>query len=224
MAVSRATYIHWRHPVIISWLNHGVRSFPIRENGMNFEAQALQLHEATAMKEDSDVIERIKASYGLMLDFYGMCMVNFETGLIGRSEGYKTRYRNLLRGWGTMIRNSCLRTWVNYIEAPHNNLRITRILKCLSEMDLEHLNAGFLLHVLNEQSEHKQLNTSLLRDSMDRWWANCLRNKADREWIGLTIKKARNGETFSREKYEASLQRRKESGSIAEPQLECTDA
>lgn len=65
---------------------------------MNFEAQALQLHEATAMKEDSDVIERIKASYGLMLDFYGMCMVNFETGLIGRSEGYKTRYRNLLRG------------------------------------------------------------------------------------------------------------------------------
>jgi hypothetical protein len=91
-------------------------------------------------------------------------------------------------------------------------------------MGLEHLNAGFLLHVLNEQSEHKQLNTSLLRDSMDRWWANCLRNEADREWIGLTIKKARNGEIFSREKYEASLLRRKESGSIAEPQLKCTDA
>ncbi|KAG1906625.1 opioid growth factor receptor conserved region-domain-containing protein [Suillus fuscotomentosus] len=197
----------WRKDYNQLEYNHGYIQwvFPIRENGMNFEAQALQLHEATAMKEDSDVIERIKASYELMLDFYGMCLVNFETGLVGRSEGYKTRYQNLL-------------------QAPHNNLRITRILKCLSEMDLEHLNAGFLLHVLNEQSEHKQLNTSLLRDSMDRWWANCLRNKADREWIGLTIKKGRNGETFSREKYEASLQRRKESGSIAEPQLECTDA
>ncbi|KAG2364441.1 opioid growth factor receptor conserved region-domain-containing protein [Suillus spraguei] len=186
--------------------NHGYIQwlFPIRENGMNFEAQALQPHEAAAMKEDSDVIKRIKASYELMLDFYGMCLLNFEAGLIGRSEGYRTRYRNLL-------------------QAPHNNLRITRILKCLSEMGLEHLNAGFLLHILNEQSEHKQLNTSLLRDSMDRWWANCLRNGSDREWIGLTIKKVRNEEIFSREKYEASLQRRKESGSMAETQLECVD-
>lgn len=79
-------------------MDHHARSFPIRENGMNFEAQALQLHEAAAMKEDADVIKRIKASYGLMLDFYGMCLLNFETGLVGRSEGYKARYRNLLRG------------------------------------------------------------------------------------------------------------------------------
>ena len=85
-------------------------------------------------------------------------------------------------------------------------------------MGLEHLTAGFLLHVLNEQSEQKQLNSSLLRDSMDRWWANCLRNQAEREWIGLTIGKARNGEIFSRVEYEASLKRRKESGSIAEQQ------
>jgi hypothetical protein len=49
------------------------------------------------MKEDSDVIERIKASYGLMLDFYGMCLLNSESGLVGRSEGYRARYRNLLR-------------------------------------------------------------------------------------------------------------------------------
>jgi hypothetical protein len=85
-------------------------------------------------------------------------------------------------------------------------------------MGLEHLNAGFLLHVLNEQSEHKQLNTSLLRDSMDRWWANCLRNQAERKWVGLTITKARNGEIFSREQYETSLKSRQELGSFAEPQ------
>jgi hypothetical protein len=79
-------------------MNLDARSFPIRENGMNFEAQALQPHEAAAMKEDSDVIERIKTSYGLMLDFYGMCLLNFETGFVGRSEGYRARYRNLSRG------------------------------------------------------------------------------------------------------------------------------
>ena len=42
-------------------------------------------------------------------------------------------------------------------DAPHNNLRISRIFKCLSELGLERLNAGFILHVLNEQSEHDRL-------------------------------------------------------------------
>jgi len=84
-------------------------------------------------------------------------------------------------------------------------------------MGLEHLNAGFLLHVLNEQSEHELLKSSLLRDSMDRWWANCLRNQEEREWVGLTIKRARNGEIFTREQYQACLTRRKEMGSFTEP-------
>ncbi|KAG1745939.1 opioid growth factor receptor conserved region-domain-containing protein [Suillus paluster] len=191
----------WRKDYIQLEYNHGYIQwlFPIQETGMNFEAQALQPHEAAAMKDDSVVIERIKASYELMLDFYGMRLLDVETGLLGRSEGYAARYKNLM-------------------QAPHNNLRITRIFKCLSEMGLEHLNAGFLLHVLNEQSEHKQLKTRLLKDSMDKWWANCLRNEAEREWIGLTIKKSRNGDIFSREQYEASLKRRKELGSFADPQ------
>jgi len=64
---------------------------------MNLESQPLQLHEIALMKEDSAVIERIKSSYELMLDFYGMCLLDFETGLLGRSEGYAARYRNLLR-------------------------------------------------------------------------------------------------------------------------------
>lgn len=167
---------------------------------MNFEAQPLQPHEIAEMKQDSSVIERIKWSYELMLDFYGMRLLDFETGLLGRSEGYAARYINLL-------------------QSPHNNLRISRILKCLSEMGLERLNAGFLLHVLNEQSEHGFLDTVTLQSSMDRWWANCLRNQAEREWIGLTIEKARNGEIFSREQYEASLKRRKELGSFIESQF-----
>jgi hypothetical protein len=63
---------------------------------MNFKAQPLQPHEIAEMKEDSGVIQRIKSSYELMLDFYGMCLLDFETGLLGRSEGYAARYKNLL--------------------------------------------------------------------------------------------------------------------------------
>jgi hypothetical protein len=96
------------------------------------------------------------------------------------------------------------------IGSPHNNLRISRILKCLSEFGYEHLNYGFLLHVLNEQSEHGQLNTSFIRSSMDRWWANCIRKDRERVWIGGKIASVRTQGAdepfvFTREMYEAAI-------------------
>jgi hypothetical protein len=88
-------------------------------------------------------------------------------------------------------------------------------------LGLEPLNAGFLLHVLNEQSENGLLNTFEIRKSMDRWWANCLRNDEEREWMCKTIRKVResdrhgHGFCFTREMYEDVLQRRKKNdGSI----------
>ncbi len=80
-------------------------------------------------------------------------------------------------------------------------------------MGLERLNAGFLLHVLNEQSEHDELSSRMLVSSMDRWWANCLRDEPEREWIGQLIKKVRAGKedwTFTREMYERVLKSREE--------------
>jgi len=103
--------------------------------------------------------------------------------------------------------------------SSHNNLRISRLLKCLSEFGLEHLNAGFLLHILNEQSEFNELNSSGIRGSMDRWWANCLRNDEEREWVGGIIKKVRTGSNeyvFTREMYERALARRTRTGSLRE--------
>ncbi|KIK57209.1 hypothetical protein GYMLUDRAFT_46454 [Collybiopsis luxurians FD-317 M1] len=180
----------------IQWL------FPIREYGMNYESQPLQLHELEAMKLDPDVINRIVESYKLMLDFYGMRLVSLETGQVDRSlppRNYAARYKNLLR-------------------SSHNNLRISRILKCLSEFGLERLNAGFLLHVLSEQSESKELNSAGIRGSMDRWWANCLRNEEERAWIQATISKVRAGKdfVFTRELYQQALERRLESGRLGE--------
>lgn len=94
--------------------------------------------------------------------------------------------------------------------SPHNNLRISRILKFLSELGYEYLNYGFLLHVLNEQSEHGQLSTSLIRSSMDCWWANCLRGGRERDWINQKIASVRRGgvdepSVFTREMYEEAL-------------------
>ncbi len=89
------------------------------------------------------------------------------------------------------------------------------MLKCLSELGLEHLNAGFLLHVLNEQSEFNELSTHNLENSMDRWWANCLRNSEERSWIRDVIEKTRAGNfVFTREKYEKAMQNRRDKGSF----------
>jgi len=142
-------------------------------------------------------------SYKLMLDFYGMRLEDSGTGLLSRSNRrFDERYKNLAR-------------------SSHNNLRITRILKCLSILGLEHLNAGFLLFVLSEQSEHQELNTAAIRSSMDRWWANCIRNRTEREAVAAIIGKVRTNDegTFTREMYAAALQRRKDMGILFEKDM-----
>ncbi|KAI0916913.1 hypothetical protein AcW2_007178 [Taiwanofungus camphoratus] len=175
----------------IQWL------FPIPEHGMNAESQPLQKHEAAAMRADPAVMRRILRSYSLMLNFYGMRLESPDSGLLARSTNYPERYRNLIR-------------------SPHNNLRITRILKCLSVLGLERLNAGFLLHVLAEQGEHNQLNTAVVTSSIDRWWAACLRDEGEREWVSSTIKKVRSGDQeWTRETYVKALELRKQGGMLA---------
>ena len=100
--------------------------------------------------------------------------------------------------------------FVHSTGSPHNNLRISRILKFLSEFGYEYLSYGFLLHILNEQSEHRQLNTSLIRSSMDRWWANCLRRDQERDWVNQQIASARRKDVhepfiFTREMYKEAI-------------------
>ncbi|THU93931.1 hypothetical protein K435DRAFT_724883 [Dendrothele bispora CBS 962.96] len=184
----------------IQWL------FPIREYGMNFQSQPLQLHEIHSMKEDPKIIQRLIESYKLMLDFYGMQLVDQETGELDRPSPprkYTPRYKNLIR-------------------STHNNLRISRILKCLSEFGLERFNAGFLLYVLAEQSESQELNSSALHGSMDRWWANCVRNEEERAWIAemITRVRARDGYVFTKKMYKEALERRKQTGSFRADSVE----
>ena len=91
-------------------------------------------------------------------------------------------------------------------------------------MGLEHLNAGFLLHFLNEQSEHKQLDSSGLTGSMDRWWANCLRNKDERAWIGRLIRDVRQHDfILTRALYERALAARRQTGNLSIEEEEASE-
>lgn len=175
----------------IQWL------FPIREHGMNYQSQPLQSHEIAAMTSSPQILGRILTSYSMMLDFYGMQLEDSDTGLLRRTTSYRDRYHHLTGSF-------------------HNYLRISRILKSLSEMGLERLNAGFILHVLSEQSEHGLLNSSHLRTSMDRWWINCIRNSEERLWLNLLVTRVRDKDlVFDRSMYEESLTRRRSRGSLS---------
>ncbi|KAI0733481.1 opioid growth factor receptor conserved region-domain-containing protein [Irpex lacteus] len=183
--------------------NHGFIQwlFPIQEHGVNYQAQPLQPHEIEAMTADEEIIERVIKSYRLMLDFYGMQLQTPDTGLLTRTEPA----------------SKCRKRYQNLLHAPHNNLRISRILKSLSEFGLERLNAGFILHVLNEQSEHNKLSSATLIQSMDRWWANCIRDDEERKWVGELIKRVRTDEdfVFTRDLYVLAIDRRVETGKLS---------
>ena len=62
------------HHGYIQWI------FPIREEGVNFSASRLQLHELRAIRADPVMRARVIKSYEMMLDFYGMELRDRETG------------------------------------------------------------------------------------------------------------------------------------------------
>ncbi|XP_030068654.1 opioid growth factor receptor [Microcaecilia unicolor] len=109
----------------IQWL------FPLREEGMNWHATPLTQREIQEFKMSAEVMDRLIQAYELMLGFYGIRLVSRETGEVARAENWKERFRNL-NGH------------------THNNLRITRILKCLGEMGFEHYQASLVKFFLKE--------------------------------------------------------------------------
>ncbi|XP_030358543.1 opioid growth factor receptor isoform X2 [Strigops habroptila] len=109
----------------IQWL------FPLREPGMNWYAKPLTCREIQAFKKSKEVMQRFIRAYQLMLGFYGIILLNEETGELKRAENWAERFQNLNR-------------------FGHNNLRITRILKCLGEMGYEHYQVHLVKFFLTE--------------------------------------------------------------------------
>uniref|UniRef100_F7DJD2 Opioid growth factor receptor n=1 Tax=Callithrix jacchus TaxID=9483 RepID=F7DJD2_CALJA len=116
----------------IQWL------FPLREPGVNWHAKPLTLREIEVFKSSREIQERLVRAYELMLDFYGIRLEDRGTGTVGRAQNYQRRFQNL--------------NWHN-----HNNLRITRILKSLGELGLEHYQAPLARFFLEETLVRQEL-------------------------------------------------------------------
>ncbi|XP_042688380.1 opioid growth factor receptor isoform X1 [Centrocercus urophasianus] len=125
----------------IQWL------FPLREHGMNFRAKPLTCQEIEALKKSEEAMERFIRAYRLMLRFYGIILVNQETGELKRAENWAERFLNLNR-------------------FSHNNLRITRILKCLGEMGYEHYQVHLVKFFLTETLVNETL-PNVKRSALD---------------------------------------------------------
>jgi len=100
-------------------------------------------------------MRRLMKSYEFMLHFYGCKLKNQTSGEIERHENYRKQYDNL---------ND------NY----HNNLRITRILKCLGEFGYEQHKIAFLNHCIKEIYEEDEL--SACSDSLEKYWIGAVKD------------------------------------------------
>ncbi|XP_053937232.1 opioid growth factor receptor isoform X2 [Cuculus canorus] len=125
----------------IQWL------FPLREHGMNRRAKPLTCHEIQAFKKSKEVMQRFVRAYQLMLRFYGIVLINEKTGELKRAANWAERFQNLNR-------------------FSHNNLRITRILKCLGEMGYEHYQVHLVKFFLTETLV-KEMLPNVKRSALD---------------------------------------------------------
>lgn len=114
-------YVH----TYIQWL------FPLQEPGMNCDARTLTKAEIEEFLNNATAKANLLTSYKLMLDFYGIELCDEETGDVKRAWNWKDRFNNL---------NS----------HTHNNLRITRILKCLGTLGYPHYQAPLVRFFLEE--------------------------------------------------------------------------
>jgi hypothetical protein len=142
------------HHGYIQWI------FPIREEGVNFSANRLQKHELLAIRADPVIRARVIRSYEMMLDFYGMVLVDRDTGEIARNQTtYKSRYAHL---------NSSF----------HNYLRISRILKSLGEFGFERFKVHWIEFFIDEIFVHGNLRNTL--SSLQGFWVPTLRHRDER--------------------------------------------
>ncbi|XP_043837276.1 opioid growth factor receptor isoform X2 [Dromiciops gliroides] len=137
----------------IQWL------FPLRERGVNWHAKPLTLREIQEFKKSEEVMRRFVQAYELILGFYGIELENHKTGKVRKADNYQERFQNLNLH-------------------SHNNLRITRILKCLGEMGYEHYQVP-LIHFFLEEILVNHYLPSVKQSALD-YFMFTVRNKKER--------------------------------------------
>lgn len=162
-----------RHHGYIQWL------FPIRDTGMNWQAQELQKHEIQKIRKNKKAMKRVLQSYKMMLGFYGMKLVNEEDGTVERAHNWRERFSHL---------NSSF----------HNYLRITRILKSLGELGYEHLKANWVKFIIHEGFVEETLPNCL--ESCHRFWIGVIREDRERDELYELFEKYAAGEGLEKRK------------------------
>lgn len=145
-------YVH----TYIQWL------FPLQEPGMNSEASPLTKEEIKGFLENSTAKENLLKSYKLMLDFYGIELCDEQTGEVQRASNWRDRFDNL---------NS----------HTHNNLRITRILKCQGTLGYTHYQAPLVRFFLEETLIHGELPA--VKDSVLNYFVFAVLDKRQRRHL-----------------------------------------
>lgn len=145
----RLEYTH----TYIQWL------FPLQEPGMNDEASPLTKEEVQRFLNSNIAKENLLKSYKLMLDFYGIQLCNEVTGEVMRSPNWRDRFDNL---------NT----------RTHNNLRITRILKCQGTLGYTHYQAPLVRFFLEETLVNGELPN--VKESVLSYFLFAVRDKKQR--------------------------------------------
>uniref|UniRef100_M4A632 Opioid growth factor receptor (OGFr) conserved domain-containing protein n=1 Tax=Xiphophorus maculatus TaxID=8083 RepID=M4A632_XIPMA len=137
----------------IQWL------FPLQEPGVNYEAKTLTKQEIQDFLGNTTARENLLKSYKLMLDFYGIKLENEETGEVARAEHWIDRFQNLNNH-------------------THNNLRITRILKCLGTLGYRHYQVPLVRFFLEETLVKRELQE--VKDSALSYFVFAVLDKQER--------------------------------------------
>jgi hypothetical protein len=130
--------------------------FPIYGSaGLNPHTKPLSMQEAILIKNNIHSSIRVVKSYQMLLNFFGMTLVNDLTGEVGREPTiWQARYCHL-------------NTRTN------NNIKITRMLKSLGQLGFERYQKAFVQHLKKEIEENGLLKNC--RESFKNYWSNYLK-------------------------------------------------
>mmetsp|Transcript_7411 Transcript_7411/g.16944 ORF Transcript_7411/g.16944 Transcript_7411/m.16944 type:complete len:234 (-) Transcript_7411:51-752(-) len=149
------------HHGYIQWL------FPVFENaGMNFDSWPLSKEGAAAIRADTAASERVIRSYRLILRFFGLQLVDEQTGRLDRDpQVFRWQMDNLH-------------------SSAHNWLRVSRIITSLGELGFQRYKAPLLAR-LREEVDAGTLAKA--RRSLEEFWRPLVDEEDSREYAAKTL-------------------------------------
>lgn len=136
--------------------------------------------EAEEIRRDPACRERLLRSYKMMLNFYGMDLLDERTGEIRRSAHWKCTYTTI-----SIFLTRSEGRYEHLSRSPHNYLRITRILKALGDLGFEHYQKPWLLFFIREIYEENNLLST--QHSLVNFWLQTIKDDKEREEIEQKI-------------------------------------